>query len=399
MRIILVAQNFHPENFKSNDIAFEMVKRGHDVTVLTSLPNYPEGRFFNGYGLFQRRKEVVDGVKVVRTWVIPRRNGGGVMLALNYLSWAFFACIRAFLMALLNKYDAVVVHQTSPVTQGIPAIIIKKMQRIPMYFWVLDLWPESLQAAGNINNKYILGVFSWITKSMYRNSKKILISSKGFKESILEKGDFAERIEYFPNWAEDVFSKADVMDTPEFPTGFKLMFAGNVGEAQDFDSVMLAAKLLKGTDVKIIIVGDGRKKIWVEDFVKENDLADVVYTMGRWPIAYMPSFYAQADVLFLSLKDEYIFSLTAPAKLQSYMASGKPIIAMINGEARSLVAESQCGLSCAAGDYRAFAACAVKLSEMSAEEKLALGENAKEYFNVHFTKDKCLSHLEKIIQK
>ncbi len=397
MRILLVAQNFYPETFKSNDIAFELAKRGYEVTVLTSLPNYPTGRFFDGYGLFRKRNEIINGVKVIRSLVIPRRDGTGVMLALNYLSWAFFASIRALFLALSVNYDAIIVHQTSPITQGIPALIIKKICRIPMYFWVLDLWPESLKAAGNINNKYILGVFSWITKIMYSNSKKILMSSRGFRDSILAKGDFADKLVYFPNWAEDVFNDVDTKEIPDLPSGFKVMFAGNVGDAQDFTSVMQAAILLKGTDVKIIIIGDGRKKGWVDAFVKRMNLDDVVYTMGRWPLEYMPSFYSKADALFLSLKDEYIFSLTVPAKLQSYMASGKPIIAMINGEAQSLVREAGCGLSCAAGDYSAFATSILKLSEIDLAKRNEMGQNGKMYFSEHFTKDTCMNNMERIL--
>ena len=194
MRILLVTQYFHPENFKSNDIAFELARRGYDVTVLTGLPNYPKGRIYDGYGIFRKRKEVIDGVKIYRTLVIPRGNGGGARLALNYLSWAFIASVWAFFMAVFHRYDAVIVHETSPVTQGFPALVVKWLQRIPMYFWVLDLWPESLQAAGNIHNRHILGFFTWVTRMMYRNSDKILMSSNGFRKSILDKGDFGEKL-------------------------------------------------------------------------------------------------------------------------------------------------------------------------------------------------------------
>lgn len=398
MRILLVAQNFYPEGFKSNDAAFELAKRGHQVTVLTSLPNYPQGRIYDGYGVFRKRREWVNGVKVYRTLVVPRRKGGGIMLALNYISWAFCATFWALYLAIFHRYDAILVHQTSPVTQGIPALIIKWLQRKPMYFWVLDLWPESLQAAGNINNKYVLKFFSWLTKLMYRNSKKILISSKGFKESIVSKGNFEDKIIYFPNWAEDVFSTAKPYDVPPLPEGFKVMFAGNIGEAQDFESVMKAALLLKERkDIKFIIVGDGRKKAWVDEFIKENSLEDTVFTMGRYPIEAMPTFYSQADTMFLALKDEYIFSLTMPAKVQTYMASCKPIIAMINGETRRAIEEIGCGFSCASGDYEGFAECIVKCTELSVEQLSKISQNGYDYFLRHYTFDCCLDNLCNIL--
>lgn len=394
MRILLVAQNFYPEGFKSNDVAFELVKRGHKVTVLTSLPNYPQGHFYDGYGIFHKRKEWINGVKVYRTLVIPRRKGGGIMLALNYLSWAFCATICALYLAFFHRYDAVLVHQTSPVTQGIPALVVKWLQRKPMYFWVLDLWPESLQAAGNINNKYILNFFSWLTKLMYCNAKKILISSKGFKESIISKGDFEDKIVYFPNWAEDVFASSKPYDIPSLPEGFKVMFAGNIGEAQDFESVMKAAQLLKDRkNIKFIIVGDGRKKEWVDKFIKENALEEIVFTMGRYPIEAMPSFYSKADVMFLALKDEYIFSLTMPAKVQTYMASCNPIIAMINGETRQTIDEVGCGFSCASGDSQGFAECIIKCERLSCSERQQMAQNGFNYFSEHFVMDKCMENL------
>lgn len=393
MRVLLVTQYFYPENFKSNDVAFELARRGYDVTVLTGLPNYPGGKVFDGYGIFRKRKETINGVKVLRTLVVPRGKGGGVRLALNYMSWAFIASVWAFFMSLFNRYDAVIVHETSPITQGFSALVVKWMRRVPMYFWVLDLWPESLQAAGNINNRHVLGFFAWVAKLMYRNSEKILISSRGFRESILDKGDFEDKLVYFPNWAEDVFAASPDVQIPALPDGFKVMFAGNVGEAQDFDNVLRAAMLLKGTGVRLIILGDGRKKAWADSFVAENGLEDVVFMMGRHPLKTMPAFFSQADVLFLSLKNDYIFSLTAPAKLQAYMASGKPVLAMVDGEARNLIDDAECGLSCAAGDYEAFAQCVLTIKSMSADERVGMGRNGKKYFDKYFRKDKCIDSL------
>ena len=398
MKVLLVTQYFHPENFKSNDVAFELARRGYDVTVLTGLPNYPKGRIYDGYGVFRKRTEVIDGVKIYRTLVIPRGDGGGVRLALNYLSWAFIASVWAFFMAIFRRYDAVIVHETSPITQGFPALVVKSIQRIPMYFWVLDLWPESLQAAGNINNRPSLGFFTWVTRLMYRNSDKILMSSNGFRKSILNKGDFEDKLVYFPNWAEDIFNETLECNIPELPEGFKVMFAGNVGEAQDFENVMKAALLLKDTEVRIIIVGDGRKKEWIDRYVCENHLEDVVHMMGRYPLESMPSFFSQADVLFLSLKDDYIFKLTTPAKLQAYMASGKPVLAMIDGDARLLVEDSACGLACRAGDAKAFADSVRRMMQMPEEELRKLGKNGREYFERYFRKDICIDHLCSLLE-
>lgn len=399
MKILLATQYFYPENFKSNDVAFELVKRGHEVTVLTGLPNYPKGKIYDGYGIFKKRKEVLNGVKVIRTLVIPRGKGGGLMLALNYFSWAFFASVRAFFHAMFHKYDAVIVHETSPITQGFPALVVKGMQSIPIYFWVLDLWPESLQSAGGINNKYVLGFFEAITKLMYRKSKKILMSSKGFSKSILAKGDFSEKLVYFPNWAENLFNNKNEVEIPELPKGFVVMFAGNIGEAQDFEHVMQATLLLKDEkDIKFVFIGDGRRKQWVDNFISENSLQETVYAPGRFPIDMMPAFFSKADVLLLSLKDDYIFSLTAPAKLQAYMASKKPVVAMIDGEARNLISESGCGYSGPACDYKALAENIRKMKALSASELEAMANNGYKYYEKYFTLDICMDHLCELLE-
>lgn len=402
MKILLVTQYFYPENFKSNDIAFELAKRGYDVTVLTGLPNYPKGKIYKGYGIFKKRKETVNGVKIIRTLVIPRGKGGGMMLALNYISWAVIASFRAFFLALNKKFDTVIVHETSPITQGFPALVIKKIQSIPIYFWVLDLWPESLQSAGGINNRYVLDFFTAVTRLMYRKSDKILISSRGFRQSILEKGDFADKLIYFPNWAEDIFSninKSENLSLPELPNGFRIIFAGNIGEAQDFEHVMKATLLLKeNKSIKFILIGDGRKKLWVDNFINKNNLNDTVYAIGRFPIETMPYFFSKADVMLLSLKDDYIFSLTAPAKLQAYMAAKKPVVAMINGEARNLIAESGCGLSVPACDSKGLADNILELQAMHPDKLKNMGLSGFNYYKKYFTKDICITNLENILK-
>ena len=225
MKVLLVTQYFYPENFKSNDIALELTKRGHKVTVLNGLPNYPEGRIYETYGCFNKTRAHYQGINVIRTWLFPRGKGGGVRLLLNFFSWALFASIRALFLSFQKQFDVILVHEPSPITQGFPAIVVKKIQKIPLHFWVLDLWPESLTSAGGIKNKNVLWLFTKMVKFIYNNSDKILISSKGFKDSILAKGDNNDKLIYFPNWAEDSILKGDVdYPIPNLPIGFKIIF-------------------------------------------------------------------------------------------------------------------------------------------------------------------------------
>lgn len=401
MKVLLVTQYFYPENFKSNDIAIELTKRGHEVTVLTGLPNYPEGRIYESYGFFKRTRGNYEGVNVIRTWLVPRGKGGGVRLFLNYFSWAFFASIRAVFLSFQKKFDIILVHEPSPITQGFPAIVLKKIQKIPLHFWVLDLWPESLTSAGGINNKYVLSLFTKMVKYIYNNSDKILISSQGFKESILAKGNYVEKLIYFPNWAEDSILKGNVdYPIPNLPKGFKIIFAGNIGVAQDVDSIIHTALILKEKiDIHFVFIGDGRSKGKLEDFVLKNDLNKTVHFLGRFPIDAMKTFFNQADVLLVSLKDEIIFNLTVPAKLQAYLCTKKPILGMLNGEGAEIINESKCGFSVNAGDSEGLSKIILEIYEMSIEERINLGNNGFNFYEDNFTLEKCIDNLEFILKK
>lgn len=399
MRILLITNHFYPEEFRCNDLAFELTKCGHEVSVLTGIPDYPKGKFHKGYGIFRKRIENVQGVKIYRSFIIPRGKGGALRLMLNYISSFFAQCWDALWLGLFGRYDYVLVHETSPVMVGVPGVIVSKMKRIPMDFWVLDLWPESLQAAGGINNRWILGCFESLTTWIYRNSDKILISSKGFEQSIMEKGDFGSKLIYFPNWADKALNKVEKYNIPELPDGFIVMFAGNMGEAQDFDHIMEAASMLQHEkDIHFVFVGDGRKRPWVESFMDEHNLHDTVHWVGRHPIEAMPSFFERADVMLMTLKDIGIFNLTAPAKLQAYMSAAKPILAMMNGEGPRIIDEAQCGMSVAAGDSKGLADTILQLSKMDKTALVKMGENGKLFQKAHFDLDKSISHLCEIME-
>lgn len=399
MKLLIVTPYFYPENFKVNDMAFELQRRGHQVSVMTPIPNYPAGKFYKGYGLFKKRHEVVNGVEIHRSLVIPRHSGKGIWLALNYLSYTFFACLQSIRFGLKKKYDAIIVHEPSPVLVGIPAVWIKKMLRIPLHFWVLDLWPESLTAAGGITSGKILSVFDKLTKWIYRNCDTIMVGSRGFEQSICTKGDFKHKIVFFPNWVEEVLDKPVNIKVPDLPKGFNVVSAGNMGDAQDLPAVMEAARRLKGMNINFNFIGDGRKREYVENFARENGLTNSVFCYGRYPIEAMPSFFKQADVLFFALKDSPIFSLTVPSRLQAFMSSGKPVVAMINGEGASTIADADCGWSVPAGSPDALADLLRKISETADKELLSRkGENGKDYSRRHYDFSHCIDHLEDIIK-
>ena len=394
MKLLIVTQYFYPENFKCNDMAFELKRRGHDVTVMTAIPNYPVGKFYDGYGVFKKRKEIVHGVKVYRSLLIPRGKGGGLRLALNYLSYTLFASIKAFWMGFTKKYDAIIVHEPSPILVGVPAVIVKKIKKIPLHFWVLDLWPESLTAAGGITNKSVLRLFDKITQWIYKNSNTLLIGSKGYRQSIIQKGDFGNKIKYYPNWVEERLLENDISSIPDFPKGFNIVVAGNMGDAQDLPHILDAMLILKGNPINIIFIGDGRKKDYVENFAFEHSMQDQIICLGRHPLEMMPSFFSKADVLFMALKDEPIFALTVPSRIQAYMSAGKPIVAMINGEGADLINEAQCGWTVHAEDSKALAILLKNLSCMDNSVLVEKGMNGKQYSEKNFNFSTCIDNLE-----
>lgn len=398
MKQLYVCQYFYPEVFRGNDIAFHWVAEGHDIHVVCGVPNYPDGVFYKGYGWFKRRHEVVNGVRVTRLPIIPRGNNK-VMLILNYFSYLFVAWVYMLFHAMFNKYDLVFVQQLSPVLMSAPAVLYKRLRKVPLYTWVLDLWPESLTAAGGVNNKFVLGFFKHYVKNQYKHSDKILISSRSFEKSILEYGDYQDKIVYFPQWSDADTSECKAPeDAPTIPEGFKLMFAGAVGEAHGFECTMQAALLSREhKDIKWVIVGDGRRLDWVRAFVKEHGLEDTVYTLGRYPSDTISWFFKQADVMLVTLNDDPLFRLYAPAKISSYMAAGKPIVAVLNGEGAEVIKDADCGWTIPAGDAEGFAKLAIELSTVDKSVLDEKGKNAEKYYNANFVKEKCLSKLDEIM--
>jgi glycosyltransferase involved in cell wall biosynthesis len=313
-----------------------------------------------------------------------------------------------FFHAMTHKYDRVFVQQLSPVTMSSPGVMYKRIRKAPLYTWVLDLWPESLTAAGGVTNKYILGFFRHYVKQEYKHSDKILISSRSFEKSIAEYGDHKEKVIYYPQWSdgldggelsvESLEAVKQVESSGVLKDGFKLMFAGAVGEAHGFECTLQTALLSKEhKDIKWIIVGDGRRLDWAKSFVKEHGLEETVFTLGRYPAETMPWFFKQADVMLITLNDDPLFKLYAPAKISSYMAAAKPIVAVLNGEGAKVIKEAECGWSLPAGDAESFAKLAIDLSKKDKAVLEEKGQNAMKYYNEHFVKEKCLRKLDEMM--
>ena len=397
MKILVISQYFYPENFRINDLVFSLKKRGHQITVLTGKPNYSKTHFFEDYGWKSDDFEIINEIPVYRANLVSRRNGGALRLFLNYFSFALLAFLK--LRKIKGPFDAIFVYEPSPITVGIPAIFAKKKFNSPIYFWAQDLWPESLVAAGGVNNKFILGFFNFLTKWIYNHSKKVLIQSNGFREYILNQGISNDKILFYPNPTEDFYKPLQgVNEYQEFfqKEFFNIIFAGNIGEAQSFHTIIEAVHLLKNLPVKFVILGDGRYKETAISLIKDKGLEFHFNFLGSFPATEMPKFFSHADALLVSLKKDKIFSLTIPAKIQSYLACGKPIIASIDGEGAKIVSDAKCGVTSPAEDSIALSNVIKELIALDKSTLVDMGNNGRAYYEKEFDRDYLLEKLEVI---
>jgi glycosyltransferase involved in cell wall biosynthesis len=404
MRILVVTQYFWPENFRINDLVAELVRRGHEVTVLTGLPNYPAGALFPEFASDRGAFATYEGATIVRVPLVMRGGGGGVRLFANYLSFAFSASLLGAWRLRRHPVDAIFVFEPSPITVGLPAVLIGWIKRAPVTLWVLDLWPETLVALGVVRSRLLLGLVSRMVRFIYDRCALVLVQSRGFVPAVLRhsgRPDAAQRTRYFPSWSEPLATDNAAEAAPEVPWRrdlFTVVFTGNVGEAQDFPAILKAAERLRGEKrIRWVVVGDGRASRWVEDEVRSRGLDERVLLVGRFPLERMPSFLRHADALLVSLRADPVFALTIPGKVQSYLQSGLPIVAMLDGEGARVVEESGAGLTCPAGDSEGLARMVLSLSALSAEERVAMGRRGAHYAEREFSRELLISRLEAML--
>ena len=388
MKILVICQYYYPEPFRVNDICDEMVKRGHDVTVVTGEPNYPEGQIYKGYENHAHSDEVINGVHIYRCPIIPRKTGA-IYRFLNYFSFSYKASrhVKKLMASDGKPFDVVFVNQLSPVMMAKPGIVYKKKYNVPVVMYCLDLWPESLVAGGIGRGSIVYKIFHVISKSIYKQMDRILITSQMFRDYLCKKFDIDNsKIAYLPQYAEDIFGLLPAKESTEVTD---LVFAGNIGEIQSIDTIIKAAGKLQRDSVYFHIVGGGTDL----DRLKELaiGLKNVTF-YGRKPLEDMPKFYAKADAMLVTLKADPILSLTLPGKVQSYMAVGKPIIGAINGETVEVINEAKCGYCGRAEDSDELVN-NIKIF-MKADTKQQMGINARTFYEKNFERALFMERLE-----
>lgn len=388
MRILVVCQHYWPEPYRLPDICEELVKRGHQVKVITDIPNYPMGAIYEGYEKGKQRDQERNGVALHRCFTIPRKTGA-LYRFLNYYSYAISSTLWA--KRTKETFDVVFTNQTSPVMMACAAIAYGRKHGKKVVMYTQDLWPASLQAGGIRKGSPVDRIFHWVSGRVYRGVDRILISSKGFKKYLMEEHRVpAERIAYLPQHAEDLFAQAAVTQEHK---GINLVFAGNIGTTQSVETILLAAEAMKGhTQIRWHIVGDGIDLERCKNLAASKGLGCVVFH-GRKPLQEMPGYYAMADAMLLTLMDDPDISRTLPGKVQTYMAAGKPILCAANGEVQDVIREAKCGYAVGAGDWRGLAESVERF--IQTRENVPFGENARKYYEAHFSKGIVIGKLER----
>lgn len=393
--ILVITQYFYPEPFRINDMCIEWVKRGYKVTVLTGIPNYPQGEFYDGYSTKERRYENWNGVDIIRIPIVARGHSS-LKLFLNYISFlvsGFFWKLRTKI-----KADYVFTFEVSPMTQALIGVWYTKKHKVPNYLYVQDLWPENVEIVTGITSPVVIKPISSMVNYIYKNCTDVFATSPSFVKEIQKRVKDKEKVHYLPQYAEDFYVPVKKEAVPEISQNdkFKVIFTGNIGQAQGLDILPKTAQLLRDENIEFVIVGDGRYREEFEKEISQCGVSDMFVLIERQPAEYIPQLLAACDAAFISFQNAELWRMTIPAKLQSYMACGMPIIASAFGETQRIIEEAECGLCAPIGDEKALAQHILKLKK---EDLSVMAENSRSYYKKHFDKQSVMDGLNEYFEK
>lgn len=405
--ILLISQYFYPETFRVNDMASEWVKRGYKVTVLTGIPNYPMGKYFEGYDRKHRTRETWNGVNIIRIPLIARGNSSNKLVNATGMVANYFSFVRSGKKWVKSKeaanlhVDLVFSFEVSPMTQAMIGVWYGQRYNVPTYLYVQDLWPENVETVTGIHNKAIIGSIDRMVDKIYKETGTIFTTSPSFVEAIVNRKVLvnSEKVHYWPQYAEEFYRPME----PQLIEGidnddgcFKIAFTGNIGTAQGLDVLPKAAKLLKDEEVKFLIVGDGRYQSEFEQQIDELRVRENFIMIPRVPAERVPEILSVCDAGFISFNKTPLWENTIPAKLQSYMACGKAIIASASGETERVITEAGCGVCCEIGNAEALAEV---IRNIMKSDCVAMGRRAREYFEEKFDKKKLMDEMDDFFKK
>lgn len=387
-RILIYTNHYDPEYFRINDIVQWLYEEEAIISVITGNPNYPLGKLADGFSYFGSKRIAKKGITVYRLPLITRGKGRALRLSLNYLSYFFSSILFTFWCLIFHKkYDAIFIHHTSPPLLFIPAILYKKIKKVRLILWDLDMWPQTLEAIGLIKSKILLKILERLFKSLYKSFDKVLIASKSF-ETIAKKRISLNKIEYFPNWSDREFECLNLQITPPKNNDkIIITYTGNIGEAQGFKALIEAFKTLKNKNIEFNFLGLGRYKENLKKLVLKNHLESKIIFFDPVSSKDLIPFFKKSHYLFLSLGNSPIFLKTVPAKLQTYLAIGKPIISSISGEAKDLLTQHKCGFNVEAGDSVALNNVFQSLDKVKPSEYEEFSKNSRKLYEHKFSSE------------
>jgi len=403
VRILMVTHWFNPEPMLKGLMLLRKLKeRGHDIEVLTGFPNYPEGKIYPGYRQKAFFREEVDGISIIRAPLYPSHDANPVRRAANYLSFALSAAVLGPLET--RKPDLLYVY-FPPATASVPAMAIKAFRRVPLVLEIQDLWPDTLSATGMMDNRHLLKVVGRWCDFTYRVAKKIIVLSRGFKDALVSRGVPAEKVEVIRNWCddEDNILKArpekSLSGELGFDGRFNILYSGTMGKAQALKAVLSAAEILKDRipEIQFVFMGSGIESEELKRVARERKLGNVAFHPRR-PIEKIGEVMKIADVLLVHLKDDPLFRITIPSKIQSYLAAGRPILACVKGNAADLVTDAKAGIACDPESPESIAGAAETLFSMSATQREGMGENGRKYYDRELSLDRGVQRYEEIFR-
>ena len=389
-KILIITECFYPEEFKINDVALSWKDKGYDVDVLTLVPTYPLGKIFPGFRNSFFRKDEYQGINIFRLRAVTGYRDSAIKKILKYINFMIFGSITAIFIG--RRHDYVFGFNVGSLTDMVPAVVIRKLYKKPVMFWAQDVWPDSVYAYGFKKTRLLSTLLDVFVKFMHHNITAIAISSKGFEsklEPYIKKG---LKFVYAPNWADDLDMDIDpvVLSTTQ---KVHFTFAGNVGKVQNLENIIGAFCLLSDEyqkRSKLNIIGDGSNLINLKKLSNNNP--NIIFH-GKQMREDMAKFYKASDFLIVSLINEPIFSVTVPAKTQTYIAAKKPILAIINGDVADIVNDNKLGVCADPSNVDVIKEAFEKCIDMTENEKSKFIINNTKLLETTFNKDTIINNL------
>ncbi len=409
-KILLISHNYWPENFPINDISINLSNSNFHIDVLTGKPNYPKGKIFENYNIFNFRKDKIGNIIIHRVPIIPRGKGKSINLILNYLSFIVSAIFFGYFLLRKNKFNIVFVYAPSPLLQSLVGIFFSKVFKIKVITWVQDLWPDVLSSTGHIKNKFILNLIGKLVNFIYKKNDLLLAQSNEFKKIILNRTNHGS-IYYLPNPGNLKYLENKIYTNQNsnflnlklnIQNSFSVVYAGNIGKAQSIETLVRAASLIKKyKSIKVFIIGDGSELENVKKIANSLNLQNIIFS-GYVNEDELIDLLRTSKILYLSLVNDKIVNSTVPSKLQNYLACGKPILGSIGGEASEIISKSICGYSCEPENFEELADMIIKMHNLSNDKLDQMGKNGLKYFldyyHPNIINDKLTNYIKNLIK-